>query len=71
MRKLAELFTWQSRQIANNSAFMCFPFIQRSGIGWTVQLVPDRDINTHSWPGKRSPVYETSDGTPKILQGWP
>lgn len=71
MRKLAKLFTRQSRQIASNSAFMCFPFIQRSGPNGAVQSVPDRRINTCSWPGRRSPVCETSDGTPKLPWGWP
>lgn len=75
MRKLAILFTWQSRQAANNSAFLCFLFTQPLGIACTsnmlVQLVLNRHINICCWSGGRSPVCEMSDGTSSVLWGWP
>lgn len=74
MKKLAVLFTWQSRQAANNSAFLCFMFTQHSGIVCTstkVQLVLNRHIKLCNWSGRRSPVCEMGDGTSKLLRGWP
>lgn len=67
MRKLAKLFTCQSRQIANNSVFVCFAFIQHSGTVCTnsmVWWVPNSHIHTCNWAGKRSLVWENVMGPP-------
>lgn len=69
MRKLAKLFTCQSRQIANNSVFVCFAFIQHSGTVCTNSMmwwVPNSHIHTCNWAGKRSLVCENVMGPPNF-----